>query len=438
MTHPERSAQIFELATQAGIPLSPGEEEVLDDADFLRFCESYRAWATERDRVLRTYLDATPLPSRCYVPYNPRVFYVTHEVMWYFDEVVVRDPVGLSMPPLDAVDLEKHKVQMRNAIQLLGQFRKSVEDGYMLLAGDDIIPQLGDVTPPVVNELLGRPELIEVLDQAVRFGMDKRSDDQGRIWTVFDAHLDSGWMAGWHVQQLVGTARSPTIVVGESLPRSTALSVSSAIGAEVYESVRPLYAREIHWILHAAALAGSLKAAALVDRQLDAATLALAGNPGIDLRRQAATVGTFNLTLPYLQGVPADRLAEIRNAMPEAFHDFRARMSGIVLRAMNEDPHNAQELARSLVEQELVPQVRALELEMKAITSKTRILGYGVPLVTALGTLYGAAGGITMVAILPMVVAGAAAAVKAAADSVAGRTKLEGNPFYFLWRAQRK
>lgn len=436
MEHPERSSYIFTLAEEAGIPLGPGEQDILEDQAFLQFCKRYATWAKSPDKALSTYLAHTPNLFRCYLPYNSRVFQVAYQVLWYLDEIVVRDPIALGLERPNTKDHENAKANLRKTLQLLNHFRQSIDSGYLLLAGSDLISGLGDTPPAQVYELVSRPDLVSELDQTVRFGLDRRLDDQGREWIVYDAYLDSGGIFGWHVKELSGTTTSPAIKVGEVLPLSSASELSAIFEQDVYDQVRSLYPREVHRTLHAVGVATSLNAAILFSRQVDATIVSMAGNPTADPKRQALSVASINLVLPYLHGVPADRLLDLRNAVPDAFYEFRARIADIVSRVMKEDPESAPELARLAAERELLPSVRRLQLEMEAASKKARILGYGLSVVSATGALVGKSAGVDTGTLITMLIGGMAAAIKAKADFSEEKRKAQINPFYFLWRAK--
>ena len=167
MEHPERSSYIFTLAEEAGIPLGPGEQDILEDEAFLQFCKRYATWAKSRDKALSTYLAHTPNLFRCYLPYNSRVFQVAYQVLWYLDEIVVREPTTLSLERPNTEDHENAKANLRKTLQLLNHFRQSIDSGYLLLAGSDLIPSLGDTPPGHVYGLANRPDLVAELDQTV-------------------------------------------------------------------------------------------------------------------------------------------------------------------------------------------------------------------------------------------------------------------------------
>ena len=431
------SSQVFALAEDAGLSLDPTEQDSLGDEVFHRFAESYRDWAKSRDRDLKEYLAGTPSLFRCHLPYSGRVFQIAYQILWYLDEIVVRDPVELLIPEPGQAFAQNSKVNLLGVLRLLHQFRQCIDSGYLLLGGNGVFPAAPKDPPPQVQELLANPGLIRELDRAVRFGLDKRPDSQGRVWSICQAELDAGLLYSWHVENLTGSVTSPAIMVGEHLPLSSAGEISAVLKTNIYEQVRGLYPLEVHRTLRAIGFAVSMGAAVLFDRQVDRAIASVAADPSVDLNRQARAIGSLTLALPYVRGVPADRLSELRAAMPDAFREFRTRLAGIVQTTMNEDPERADEAAMLAADRELVPMLRQLQADVDATARRTRILGYGVPGVAAVGTLIGASAGASVQQLLsPLLLAGVAA-VKAAADSAVGQARFKANPVFFLWRARQ-
>jgi len=440
MENAERSSHIFTLAEEAGISLGPGEQDALEDNAFLQFCEKYRTWSEVRDKALKKYLkhNHTQKFFRCYLPYSTRIFQIAYQVLWYLDEIVVRDPISLHLAHLEDKNYENTKINLRRTLQLLSHFRQSIESGYLLLAGSNLLPILGETPLTQVKEIATHPQVISELDQAVRFGLEKRKDDQGREWAVFNAQLDSGATLGWHVEKLKGSATSPAIRIGEVLPISSASEISKIVKEDVYNKIRDLYPREVYRTLKTVSLATSMNAAILFDRQVDSTIISIARGLMINRKRQELSVGSFNLALPYLRGVPADRLLSLREVIPEAFYEFRARMVEIVNSAMKEDPQNTMQLAQLTADRKLLPHISKLKTEMEAASRKARILGYGLPVLSTTGALIGASVGVDIVPLLILLMTGAAGAIKAAADFSAEQKKIQINPFYFLWRAKKR
>ena len=105
---------------------------------------------------------------------------------------------------------------------------------------------------------------------------------------------------------------------------------------------------------------------------------------------------------------------------------------------MKDEPEEGIALAQSRLDTELSRGLRQLEVEVDAVSRKTRFNGYGAILPT-LGVLAGSMIGIGSLEVLAAAtVAGIGYAVKAAADSAKGRTLAKANPFYFIWEARKR
>jgi hypothetical protein len=433
----ERSSGLFELALRCGIPLGPGEVEGISDEAFLTFREVYLAWAKERDSVLKGHLAERPTLFRCYLPFTARVFRVAYEIMWYFDEILVRDPVVRHVGAEPEGNLHNRKQNLLEVLGVLNHFRESVESGYILLAGPALAPPRPEQPPEIASKLLEERELEAELDETVRFGVEARKDDQGREWDIWTAELDWTGSFGWHAEKLSGGGASPSIRMGERLPEVPAARMSEILKSDVFEMVRGLYPLEIHGVLHEAAVARRLDSVVLSDRRVDASILVRA-DAQMSPQRQAATVGGMNLVVPYLRGLPAGHLLEVRNAIPEAFLDFRSRLADIMVRAARDDPENASEAARVLAEREIQPALNQLGAEMEAASRRARVLGVGLPVVALTGCLFARALGVGLEAQLLSLVGAGTGLLQAAAEYHAHRAEVGGKPFYFLWRAQQE
>lgn len=437
MSNPERSSYLFDLAKEAGIPLQRGVEAEFTDDAYLQFCTSYRKWIESRDAALRKYLSETSAKFRCYLPYNSRVFQLAYQTVWYLDEIVVRDPVVsvIGGQPSEREDHESSKQGLRQIVQLLHCFAQAIDSGYMLLAGPTLIPSLASVHPPEIGRLLEVDTVREELDRAVAFGLRKVQGEGGRTHVVYQMRLESGEHVGAVIESPKKGDEIPLVQVGHPLPHSTADEIMRLTGKDVRKQARELYPREVHRTLHNVAVSGPLNATTLFDRSVDSAIIAslrdLQSNPAVRL----SPVDTLNLALPYVNGVPPDRLLDLRNELPEAFREFRARLVSIVRQTANADSTDALEMAREQVELLLLPAMRGLEAEMRAAAKKAKIMGYGLPAVAAVATLVGATVGASFNPII--LAATGAGVIKVVADLAGAREKASGSPFYFVWRAKQ-
>ena len=151
---------------------------------------------------------------------------------------------------------------------------------------------------------------------------------------------------------------------------------------------------------------------------------------------QVAAVDVLSLTLPFVGGVPAERLCELREKMPDVFRDFRGEMLSIVEAGMKDGPEAGHFLA-TRVDRAVRPKLRQLEGEISGALVKARILGTGIPLITGMGVLAGRILGIPTEVLLTMGVGGAFAGLTTAAEYSASHSRMAAHPFYFLWKATR-
>ncbi len=430
---------MFQLARDAGIPLDPGEEDVLEDQVLLQFCERWKSWAKKRDQAVQMHLGSSGSCFRSYLPYNSRTFRVAYETLWYFDELIVSDPletVICSVNP-DEDDYEQKKQTLRETIQLLHRFRQALESGYLLLVGRSFLVNLGEEGSVATAALLRDPSVVAHLDQTVRYGLRKGTTPDGRDYWVYEADVDSGGLIGMTLEKPQAGDSIPLPKVGKPLPRATLEEIRQEFGEEQLTKVRDLYPREVERTLRNIVTAHSFSAAALFDRPVDATILARAALPKGSACKTTRAIAQLNLVLPFLKDVPPDRLLELRDNMPDAFREFRATVAEIVERVCRENPDGAAEALPNIADRDVLGAIRRLELEMKAIGKKTRLLGCGLSTILTVGSLIGASLGVDAVAFLAGITGAATSVIGAGAHSVEGRTRAKGSPYYFLWRARQ-
>ena len=74
---------------------------------------------------------------------------------------------------------------------------------------------------------------------------------------------------------------------------------------------------------------------------------------------------------------------------------------------------------------------------MNSTLKKSRILGYGIPIISGTAMLAGGALAAPITSILAFGVAGTVGGVKAAADYTEAHEKIKSHPFYFLWKVKK-
>lgn len=160
-----RSGQLFKIAQTHGLlddPTQIGREEL--DA----FRIEYLQWAKLRDRALLDHLRQPSTLFRAYLPYTKRVFSVAAQVVWYLDEIIVRDPLTVVLDSCGKQD-KPQEDRVAAVIRMLRFFHDSIEQGYILLLGADAIPSGSDEsTPLVVGRILSNPSVLDELKRTAR------------------------------------------------------------------------------------------------------------------------------------------------------------------------------------------------------------------------------------------------------------------------------
>jgi hypothetical protein len=336
-------------------------------------------------------------------------------------------------------DIENDKIEAIQLLQFLSQFHSALSNGYILFAGPQVLESnKTNVYSNIANSLLELPEIRSALQQSTYYGCATRKDSAGRDTSIFQLKLDSGGIIGWGSMTFGGgkSVSTPAIRFGETLPPATLEDVQKVVNLDLNQMMKGSYITEIERTLALVDTASDLGAAIIFDRQLDQLILE---NTGIKLsnQKQAATCGVLNLALPFIDGIPPERIADIREAMPMAFLDFRAKLLNIVAKGLESGMSVNDELRRHVQEQ-LAPNLNLIDSEINGSLKKARILCLGCPLVSSVGVLAGTILSAPVAALIGVGVAGALAAVKSFADDQETKEKVKGHPFYFLWKIKNQ
>ena len=291
-----------------------------------------------------------------------------------------------------------------------------------------------DVYSNIAKSLLELPKIRSALQQSTYYGCTTRKDSEGRDTSVFQLKLDSGGIIGWGHMTIGGgkSVSAPAIRLGETLPPATLEEVQKVVSLDLNQMMRGSYIMEIERTLALVDTASDLGAAIIFDRQLDQLILENAGVKLSD-QKQVATCGVLNVSLPFIKGIPPERITDIREEMPLAFLDLRAKLLKIVSEGLKSGIAARDELQR-YVQEQLAPNLNLIDSEINGSLKKAKILYLGCPLVSGVGVLTGAILSAPVAALIGVGVAGALTAVKAFADDQETKEKAKRHPFYFLWK----
>lgn len=149
---------MLELAESMGLPKLAGSI----DETFVRrveeYIEVYRAWAQDRDRAVMRHLLESPNAYRVMVPASPDAFGLAARSSWYFDEVIVEDPLAsvvsqespwrFEFPPGFRVEVPHEWIRAERAIHVMNRLRAL--SGLQELLASRAIILVG--TPPPFSE----------------------------------------------------------------------------------------------------------------------------------------------------------------------------------------------------------------------------------------------------------------------------------------------
>jgi len=96
---------IFALSEKYKISLDPTKHAEFSDEQYYGFCDEYISQCENRDRTLKQHLIDTPNLFRTFLPWREYVFDTVLQTQWYYDELIIYDPVYLKFKILDQVTL---------------------------------------------------------------------------------------------------------------------------------------------------------------------------------------------------------------------------------------------------------------------------------------------------------------------------------------------
>ena len=446
------STRLFELLDEHRLFEEQGQTAP-DEVAFESLRKDYIEFSKQRDSVLDAQLRAAR-PFRGYVPYGPSAYSMVCQVLWYFDQLLVRDPLEAilrkplhdNLAPLDQTiadfpgghlgvirqprseELSDRIDQVRQVAKWLLQLRPCLDSGLLFLAGDSVLPALPELPSDSVKLLVDDAAVAEALNAALQFGLELRRGSDGTEWWV--CRVDSGSAGTLTMQSRQPAAGySPSIRFGEPLRQATRGEVIDALGMGFIEKTRDLFPQEVSRTLGLLSVAEHLSAVPVFHRDADAAIVTSAMNV-LGSQVDLDPIRTFNLMLPYFDHLPPDRLVQLRLEDTTAFKNLRALFASLTDTA-------GIDSAAIAVEREIIPMLVEVEAEAKAL-GKKRLAAFGEAALPIGGLLVGAIAGVPLSPLFYGAVAITADALRRLGDVAADSERLVRNPTYFLWKAQRE
>ncbi|MBC7819029.1 MAG: hypothetical protein IAG10_19240 [Planctomycetaceae bacterium] len=432
------------MAEEFGISFADGP---LEDTQFLQFRDSYLQWSDQRDDALRLYLQQTPKLFRVYLPYSNRILHTAFQIVWYFDEIIFRDPIATVLGEIteevikDPEALEQKKDEIRTLIESLSAVRAVIDQGYLLFGGPRLFPKLPELPQEKIESVLALPEVNSAIIDSIDWAYSRQLDsNSGATIHAYQGVLDSGKYFG--IQANIPANQTARILMRFSGHRVEYSELRETLGHDplavtdfTAAFVQNLFRKAVSWSIKNVQRAHQFGSAVLFDRRLDEVILQHATEE-IDHKRQDQTIGLFNLSLPFVRNIPVERLADLREQLPDAFRDLRGKLHDLVTSG-RDDAQSEEELSER-VESGIISQLRSIDSEMKAALSRAKILYCGIPIVTAIGSLVANRVGVDPRLLIGGATAAAVKILTETASKAQTISKLEGHPFYFLWKARQE
>lgn len=438
----EKSSELFKIAYDCNVPINTSEIANFTDDSFIQFSEKYRVWVKRRDIALKDYLSQSDSIFRTYLPFNSNVFNLANNIMWYLDEVIIEDPVLRFLKSDNDKKYDRKKIDLLRVLETCSTFKDAIESGYILFSGNMFKPDEGFIDSKILENLIQNNKIRDALDNAVVYGYDCRQDDIGNDWHFIQASLETGGIFSFQPSggaikiEPGGSITTPPIRVGDNLPIIDKSELMKIVDFKQLD-VASAYPREIEKILINVEAARKMSSAITFERALPGALLSEIQTKSINNKKQIASVLGFNLALPYIKNIPPYKLIELREEMPENFIDFREKLYCIINDAILSSENNPNIDLKESINREIRPQIRNLDIEIKSIEKRIKLLGYGPHAVACVGTLVGTALLCPPVALAGLLGTSTVATLKVIADEEMKEIKMETNPFYFLWKARQ-
>ncbi len=438
-----KSTFLFELIDEFGIFRLSGEPNVLTDDSYNLFCEKYRTLSIQRDISLFNYIKSTPKLFRAHIPHSKWTIAASFQVVWYYDELIVCDPV-LQLINSDQSENEQRKYNLQELLSFLNKCKDSIDGGYLLFAGDNIFPIKTGAFENDSQLLVEVPQVLDAYEQYCL--MLKKSsrinDNPNDNLTQLEIHYDGLWgnfrTMGVYIpphvlneNKMVNGVTYDFITTYQRLTRDELVSFNKE---DMLTSLKNEYSKDISIVLEAITNAQRFDTPILFYRNSDCVA---AQNYSTQNKNMVADTTVYDCLVPYVENIPAERLFEVRNNIPNAFTDFRAYLFNIVQNTMKSTDNPAE--FKHIINKEMSSLMRKLNTEMENAKSKWTFQGVAAPIVMMTGSLGLFSSGIDYSQLISTLLGsgGLVQGLKTWSEIKSDKNTASLNPVYFLWKAQQ-
>jgi hypothetical protein len=435
---------IFRLAEEIGILTCELENNLIPQVVFDDFSKQYISSALERDKSLLHHLSSSFPKFRCSLPPSKWAFGVAASVMWYYDEIIVGDPI-LQILHSETLQQDQKKIQLRNLLGWLEQLKESITGGFLLF-----IDHSNLVNPSALQTetdlILGEQQ---ILDQFLRItAMGKKqnpiNDDPADNMLQLDVQynglsselrtmgnyipphvLEKGLTEMWFdfMRQFERTSPEELIALGKQ---------------DMLDNMKIGYKNDISTILKTVSDSLQMNTPVLFYREVDLSVAYQFQNLHSIHKAVSVDMSVYNYMVPYIAEIPLERVFEVRNQSPTAFNEFRWYMLELVTKLMTE--HSDQQEIKYRIERDVQSKMRALTVEMENTKNKMRFEGVAGPLAMFTGSIGLGLTNFDWNHILSTMLTASGVVQSASAwAAVKGeKNKASLNSVYFLWKYRNR
>lgn len=431
---------IFTLSEKYKISIDPSSPSEFSDEQYYGFCNEYITLCEDRDRTLKQHLVNNPNLFRTFLPWREYVFDTVIQTQWYYDELIIYDPVYFEIQDFRTGDIESDKHSLKFILYNLNVLRDSILQGFLLFGSYDKFSNSSSIDSQRFSEILSQKEVREECDKLV--GVYKMISPHGEeksyyqirsiyrrneiLFPVISDVEKLKTQDGYEVFYDFGSSDYKRLCVQET--------IEGGFYDRIYDVFKNNYHIEILEILNYIEVGGSLNTPILFDRKLDELILSNI-NSEIDFQKSKA-IDYHKLFLPFINGIPPQRLMEVRNKMPAAFKDFRSMLFEAIYDYEKQGLET--DILNIKLQNKINPAIRKLDAEMKNALTKAKIIGRGFPLISGIGALGLYHLGYDIATFSSVLFGGiTATGLTAAGNFIADKRLSKVNSVYYLWKVQQ-
>lgn len=381
---------IFSLADKYQISLDNTKPFEFTDESYFGFCKEYLEQCKIRDTNLKKHLIDKPNLFRTFLPWRAYIFDTVFQLQWYYDELVIYDPIYFEIKHFKTGNNEEDKSKLKQLLSFLSSLKDSISEGFLLFGSyDTFITSNEQINENNFHNLLSIQGIRDECDKLVE--VYKMESEEGKERAYFN--IRARYRNREIIFPVVSDFEKIKTIEGYGVYFDLVGSTYTSVSVEdakregfydrTYDCFKNDYPFEIREVLNYIDISSGIKTPVLFNRKLDELILSSISLQEKIIKSKATDY--YKLFLPFINDIPAERLYDIRTQMPTAFLDFRNLMFEIIYDF--EKSGVEKEILELKIQQKINPLLRKLETEMKNSVTKAKIIGLGLPIVSGFGAL---------------------------------------------------